>query len=152
MDYPNLIPQKFLVMEDEMGVNAPITHQRVISKLHVELGVLYYHRKSIAYEPLPETMLGEGISSPTPDLILYDAETEQTRVIIEVCHTRAVKSDLDKVIRLVEGGLYGILEGFVYNYKTAEWYRYRLGNGGLVDSSAQSDILNLDLSKFLDVN
>ncbi|MVM38764.1 hypothetical protein GO730_16470 [Spirosoma sp. HMF3257] len=148
MDYPNRIPQKFLVMEDEMGVNAPITHQRVISKLHVELGVLYYHRKSIAYEPLPETMLGEGISSrddgpPTPDLILYDAETEQTRVIIEVCHTRAVKSDLDKVIRLIEGGLYGILEGFVYNYKTAEWYRYRLGNGGLVDSSALSDILNL---------
>ncbi|WP_080054636.1 hypothetical protein [Spirosoma aerolatum] len=149
MGYPDPIPQKFLVMEDEMGVNAPITHQRIISRLHVELGVLYYHRRSIPYEPLPETMLGEGISSPTPDLILYDNETEQTRVIIEICHTRAVKSDLDKVIRLVDGGLYGILEGFVYNYKTAEWYRYRLGNGGLVETSAQSDTLNVDLSKFL---
>lgn len=139
----------FVREDDEMGVNAPLIHQRVISKLHVGLGVLYYHRNEIEYEPLTETLLGEGVSSPTPDLLLYDNGAEKTRIIIEVCQTRAIRADVEKVIRLIEGQLYGIEEGFVYNYKTGQWLRYKLGDGEAVTESSFSEKLNLDLAKFL---
>ena len=142
-------PSLVLEDDDEMGVNAPLIHQRVISKLHVGLGVLYYHRSEIEYEPLTETMLGEGVSSPTPDLLLYDNGAEKTRVIIEVCQTRAIRADVEKVIRLIEGKLYGIEEGFIYNYKTGQWLRYRLGDNGEAIESSFSLTLNLDLAKFL---
>ena len=131
-----------------MGVNAPLIHQQVISRIHVGLGVLYYYQKSIPYEPLTETMLGEE-SNPTPDLLLYDHETEQTRIIIEICGVRGAKADLKKIIDLTESGLYGILEGFVYNYKTQEWFRYRPGSGSLTETTAYSDVLKLDLNQFL---
>jgi Uma2 family endonuclease len=115
------------VNEDDMGVNAPLAHQQVISRLHVELGILYYKQHSIPYEPLPETMLTEGYGNPVPDLLLFDHATEQTRLIIEVCQTSGQKNDLLKVVRLIEDNDYGILEGFVYNYRTKLWFRYRKG-------------------------
>ncbi len=131
-----------------MGINAPMIHQQIISKLHVELGVMYYHQKSIRVEPLPETLLGEE-SSPTPDLILYDHSAEQTLVIIEVCQTRGLKGDLKKVVGLVDDDIYGIQEGFVYNYKTGDWYRYRKGDAGLTEKTAYSDALGMNLGKLL---
>ena len=134
--------------DDEMGVNAPMIHQQIISRLHVELGVLYYHQKSIRVEPLPETMVGEE-TSPTPDLILYDHTTEQTTVIIEVCQTRGLKRDLKKVIGLVDEDVYGIEEGFVYDYKTGDWFRYRKGDAGLTEKTAHSEVLGLNLGKLL---
>lgn len=145
---PDPRANKFVVHEDEMGVNAPLIHQQTISRIHVGLGILYYRDKTLPYEPLPETMLGEE-SSPTPDLILYDHETDQTRVVIEICHARGQKSDLKKVIRLIEEDDYGILEGFVFNYKTRQWLRYRKGDGGVAIESSISDVLQLDLSAFL---
>ena len=47
-------------------VNAPMDHQRVISQLTVGLGKLYYYDKVISLEPLPETMIDEGRTTPTP--------------------------------------------------------------------------------------
>jgi Uma2 family endonuclease len=137
------------VAHDDMGVNAPLFHQQIVSRLHVELGVLYYHKKAIPYEPLPETMLTEGYGNPVPDIILFDHQTEQTRLIIEVCQTSGQKSDLRKLIRLIEDDDYGILEGFVYNYKTGQWFRYKLGDAGLYTESSFSDLLQLDLDTFL---
>ncbi|GAA4447020.1 hypothetical protein GCM10023189_02840 [Nibrella saemangeumensis] len=138
-----------IVHEEEMGVNAPMEHQRVISKLNVGLGKLYYYDKAIRLEPLPETMLDEGRTSPTPDLVLYDNSADQIPIIIEVCHTRGLKGDLQKVISLIENAPYDIREGFVYNYKTSQWLRYRLGDGGTATESSFSEILQLDLDQFL---
>ncbi|MBO0934660.1 hypothetical protein [Fibrella aquatilis] len=133
------------------GVNAPMDHQRVISQLNVGLGKLYYYDKAIALEPLPETMIDEGQTSPTPDLVLYDPVTELMPIIIEVCHTRGQNNDLKKVIRLIEDDDYGIQEGFVYNYRTNEWLRYRKGDGGVASASSISELVGLDLAQFLNL-
>jgi Uma2 family endonuclease len=147
MTYPDTAVQSSFVYDD--GVNAPIRHQQIIARLTVELGILYHKQHSIPYEPLPETMLAEGYGNPVPDLILFDHEAEQTRVIIEVCQTTGQNNDLDKVIRLVEQANYGILEGFVYNYKTGQWLRYCKGDGGKGTESSFSKVLNLDLGPFV---
>jgi len=132
---------------NDMSVNAPIIHQRIIARLTAKLYPLYESGK-IAYEPLPETMLGE-YSSPTPDVILYENDTDQTRVIIEVCQTRGVKGDLQKVVQLTDGALYGIQEAFVYDYKTEKWLRYRKGDGGQATESSFSEVLQIDLGPFV---
>lgn len=51
--------------------------------------------------------------------------------------------------QLIEDEDYGILEGFVYNYKTQRWFRYGKGDGDIPTESAYSTILNLDLAAFL---
>lgn len=147
MAYSSPASPSFLAHDD--GVNAPLLHQQVISRLHVELGILYYKQQSIPYEPLPETMLAEGYGNPVPDILLFDHEAELTRIVIEICQTVGQKNDLRKVIRLIEDEDYGILEGFVYNYKTRTWLRYRKGDGGQATESAFSEILQLDLGTLL---
>ena len=94
-------------------------------------------------------MLTEGYATPVPDLILYDHQAEQTRVIIEICKNTGFKHDTSKVIHLIENQEYGILEGFVYNYKTSQWLRYHKGDGGQATESSFSDVLALDLSQFV---
>ena len=138
--YTTPTDKPFLVLEDD-GTNSPLDHQRVISKLTTELGVLFYHRKTITLEPLPETPLGEGSGYPVPDVLLFDREAEKTRIIIEICNNRTFDSDVRKIIRLIEDDQYGILEGFVYNYRTDEWRRYRLGDGGIATESSVSEVL-----------
>jgi Uma2 family endonuclease len=133
----------FLVHDD--GTNSPFGHQVILSKLTVELGVLYFHKKTINLIPLPETPLDEGPGFPVPDVILYDQEAEQTRIIIEVCSNRGIKNDLKKVIRLIEEDDYGILEGFVYNYKTRAWLRYRKGDGGIAIASSYSELMGVEM-------
>ncbi len=137
--------QKFVVMDD--GTNAPRSHQRTIAQLIAGLYPLF-RAGTIALEALPETMVGE-YNSPVPDVILYDNPNETTAVIIEICHFKGEKNDLKKVIRLIEEEDYGILEGFVYNYKTEIWLRYCKGDGGQATESSFSDVLNLDLNTFL---
>ncbi len=137
------------VVNEDFGVWAPIDHQRVISLLTMGLGVLYYREKAIPLEPLPETMLDQGKASLVPDISLRDNEAAQTPVIIEVCHSDGLKGDLRKVIQLIEDDEYGILEGFVYNYKTEKWLRYRKDDGGQATESSFSEVLNLDLNTFL---
>lgn len=137
------------IWQEEQGVWAPRAHQRVIAKLIGGLAPLYYQAGTLKLEPLPETMLDEGKISQVPDLILYDNETDQTQVIIEVCHTNGLKDDLQKVIQLIDADLYGILEGFVYNYRTNQWLRYRKGDGGHTEATSFSSVLNLDLNTLL---
>ena len=137
------------LVNEDLGVWAPIEHQRVISLLTIGLGVLYHREKSISLEPLPETMLDEGKVSQVPDVSLRDNQAAQTPIIIEVCHTNGLKGDLRKVIQLIDDDLYGIQEGFIYDYRTAKWLRYRFGDGGLTTESSFSEILNLDLNAFL---
>lgn len=84
----------FLVHDDD--TNSPFDHQIVLSKLTIELGVLFYHTKTIQLVPLSETSLGEGPGFPVPDIILYNQEAEQTRVVIEVCPNRGMKNDLKR--------------------------------------------------------
>lgn len=137
-----------LVHEDQ-GVWAPADHQRVIAKLTIGLGVLYHREKSISLEPLPETMLDDAKASMVPDLSLVDNATDQTPIIIEVCKSKGQKDDIQKVVQLIDNDLYGILEGFIYNYKTQQWFRYRKGDGGLITETSFSDVLQLDLNQFL---
>lgn len=137
----------FLVEED--GPNSPLDHQRVISKLIVGLGILFYREKTIAFEPLPETPLAEGPGHSVPDVSLSDPETEETRIIIEVSRGRGEKNDLWKIVQLIDHNQYGILEGFVYNYRTGEWFRYRKGEGGVATETSFSAVLRLDLGQFL---
>lgn len=141
------IPELDPAMVFDMGVNAPVYHQRTIAYLTTGL-LNAYRAGQCPYEPLPEMMVGE-YSSPTPDLVLYDNVTETTKVIIEVCQTRGAKADLSKVIQLIDGELYAIEEGFVYNYKTFQWLRYRKGDEGQATESSYSDVLNLDLNTYL---
>ena len=143
--YGNMIPQKFMVHDD--GSNAPLIHQLTIARLTAKL-YPYYEAGTIPYVPIPEMMVGE-YNSPTPDVILYDYTTEQAHVIIEVTHTKGVKADLKKVIDLIDNDLYGIREGFIYNYKTQQWFRYSFGDGGLATESSFSALLQLDLNAFL---
>lgn len=137
----------FFVNDDDMGTNAPIVHQRIIARLTAGLYPLYFREGLIQLEPLPETMLGEE-SSPTPDLILYDAEAEQTRVIIEICQTKGLRHDLNKVSRILDENEYGVVEGFVFDYKTQRWYKFRQGVAA-PENSSYSDVLRLDLNSFL---
>lgn len=138
-----------LLFREDLAVYGPRDHQRIISKLTTRLGTLYYDTKAISLEPLPETMLDEGQASPTPDVILSDNALEQTPIIIEVCHTKGLKRDINKVVRLVDEDEYGIIEGFVYDYKTENWLRYRKGDVGLMTQTSFSEVLNLDLNSML---
>ena len=133
----------FLVNDD--GTNSLLEHQFVISKFTIELGVLYFHKQTIALIPLPETPLNEGPGHAVPDIILYDRVAEETKIIIEVCQTNGQRNDLRKVIRLIEDNDYGILEGFVYNYKTNEWLRYGKGDGGVATNSSVSTVMGVDM-------
>ena len=53
------------------------------------------------------------------------------------------------MISLIDDESYSILEGFVYNYKTEKWLRYRKGDGGQAIESSFSEVLQLDLNAFL---
>lgn len=68
---------------------------------------------------------------------------------MEVCQTNGLKHDTGKIIRLIDEEEYGILEGFVFNYKTQQWLRYRSGDGALLTESSFSDIVQLDLNEFI---
>lgn len=146
MYFPSASPS--LVNED-FGIWAPIDNQRIISLLTMGLDVLYYREKRIRLEPLPETMLDEAKVSQVPDILLRDNETDETPIIIEICKTTGQKSDLLKIVQLIDAGLYGIREGFLYNYKTRHWLRYKLGDAGQATESSFSEILQLDLNSLL---
>lgn len=94
-------------------------------------------------------MLDDAKASPVPDLSLVDNRADVTPIIIEICKTSGQKGDIQKVVALIDDDLYGIREGFVYNYKTHQWFRYRFGDGGLTTESSFSEILQLDLNQFL---
>ena len=129
-----------------MGTNAPREHQRVIRKLIAGLDRLYV-LGDVPYEPFPETMLDEGRTSPTPDVLLYDAVSDTDVVMIEISTTKGVNGDFKKVSELVD--YYGIKEGFVYNYKTYKWRKYKLGEGEITKNPSFCDSIGYDLNEFL---
>jgi Uma2 family endonuclease len=131
-----------------MGTNAPKAHQRIIARLTTRL-TNAYEQGHILLEPLPETMLNEGQTSPTPDLILYNNVLHETPVIIEVNHAAGIKSDLKKVQHLIEAQDYGIQEGFVYDYNRQEWHKYKLGEGIITVHPSFCEAINLDLATLL---
>lgn len=133
----------------DMGINAPKEHQRIISKLTTGLGSLYYQQHKIDLEPLPETMIDEGQTSPVPDILLYDNQLYRTPVIIEICHTSGARNDIKKIIRLVDEFDYGIEEGFLYDYAAQQWQRYTKGDTEIEVGVSYSRRLGLDLDEFL---
>lgn len=133
----------------DMGINAPKAHQRIISKLMASLGHLFYHLHQIKLEPLPETQIDEGQSSPVPDIMLYDNATYQTPIIIEICHPNGVNNDLKKIIKLIDANDYGIKEGFIYDYERGLWSKYQKDLGQLFENPSYSSILEMDLATLL---
>lgn len=133
----------------EIGINAPKEHQRIISKLTTGLGLLYYHQQKINLEPLPETMIDEGQTSPVPDILLYDNEHFSSPIIIEVCHTNGLKNDLKKIQILIDQYDYGVVEGFAYDYRDDKWYKYLKNHGFDQDRPSYSNYLDLDLATLL---
>ncbi|MCB0519262.1 MAG: hypothetical protein H6577_25160 [Lewinellaceae bacterium] len=131
-----------------LQITAPKPHQRIIGKLMMRLGILYYDENKIPFEPFPETMIDENQTSPTPDILLYDNETKTNQIIIEVTGNTGLRKDIEKVKQLVED--YGVPEGFVYNYNTGKWYKYQLGKGEDIDTPSFSHLLHFDLDKLLD--
>jgi Uma2 family endonuclease len=136
-----------ITLEDAtlMGINAPKEHQRIIRKLIAGLSNLYDSNRT-TLEPFPETMMDEGQTSPVPDVMLYDNVSEQTPVIIEIAHTTGTKKDREKVRLLIESGFYGTTEGFVYDYKKKQWYKYKFGAGDITLNPSFCDTIGLDLA------
>jgi Uma2 family endonuclease len=132
-----------------MGIHAPRTHQRVIMRLAAELFFLFDKQKTIHLEPLPETMIDEDGSSPVPDIMLLDNEREEVPVIIEITRTGSVKNDIKKVIALIEDNNYGIIEGFVYDYKRQEWHKIKRGLGIVAENTSFCEAINLDLATLI---
>jgi Uma2 family endonuclease len=131
-----------------MGANAPKEHQRIITRLIVALGNLY-EQGSLRFEPFPETPLNEGEPSPVPDVSLYDNLLYETPVIIEINHAGGIKSDLIKVRKLINENYYGIVEGFVYDYKRNQWHKYHRDKGDITDVPSFCEAINLDLATLL---
>lgn len=130
-----------------LSANAPKPHQRIIGKLMMQLGILHYINKTLPYEPLPETMIDESRTSPTPDILLFDSERKQNMAIIEVSGNTGAKRDFEKVKELVDE--YEILEGFVYNYDLGTWRKYRLGIGEDLEQPSYSEVVLKDLNSLL---
>ncbi len=130
-----------------MGVNAPKIHQRIIGRLMMQLGILFYREGQIPFEPFPETMIDESQTSPTPDILLFDNEKKQNQVIIEVSGNTGARRDFEKVKILVEE--YSVPEGFVYNYDTRVWRKYTLGSGEDFKRPSFSQLIQVDLAELL---
>lgn len=129
-----------------MGVNAPRIHQAIITKLIYGLTNLYLNAKSRLF-PYPETMIDESQTSPAPDIMLVDAETDLTKAIIEITHTQGVKKDTEKLRGLMRD--YDVQEGFVYDYKMGIWYKFDLKKGEITNNSSWCDAVDADLKTFL---
>lgn len=129
-----------------MGINAPRQHQAVISKLVYGL-TSHFQKTNAHFFVYPETMIDESETSPVPDLMIVNLETDLTHVIIEITHTQGLKKDLKKLKKLMED--YDIPEGFVYDYKRNQWFRYQLDGKKEQKDSAFSHEAGIDLETLL---
>lgn len=130
-----------------MGVNAPKIHQRIIGQLMMRLGMLYYLEKAIPYEPLPETMIDESQTSPTPDILLFDNEKKLNQVIIEISGNTGARRDFEKVKNLMLE--YNVPEGFVYNYDSKQWRKFKLDKGEDLSTPSFCEAINYDLNELM---
>ncbi len=129
-----------------MGVNAPRIHQAIIAQLVTGLTNLFVSGKSrlMAY---PEAMIDQSQTSPVPDILLANPQTELTEVLIEITHTQGVKKDAQKLKELMT--TYDVSEGFVYDYKLNLWHRYELHNLDFDQSSSYCHTVGCSLNDFL---
>ena len=121
-------------------------HQAVITKLMYGLTSLYLKAKTKLF-PYPETMIDEGQTSPVPDVMLVDTDTDLKKTIIEITHTQGVKKDIQKLLALMND--YDVQEGFVYDYKQGIWYKFDLRKGNVAEKSSFCDAVNADLNDYL---
>lgn len=98
----------------------------------------------IAY---PETMIDESETSPVPDIMLVNHDTDLTEVIIEITHSQGVLKDVKKPKNLMR--IYRVDEGFVYDYKQKRWYKFRLENLETGESSSFCDAVKRDIAPFV---
>ena len=134
-----------------MGVNAPRIHQAIIGRLIYWLTDLYIKNQTelIAY---PETMIDESQTSrndgpPVPDVMLVNHDTDLTEVIIEIAHTQGVPKDIEKLKNLMR--VYRVGEGFVYDYKQKQWYKFRLNGPETGEPTSFCDAIGQELSPFV---
>lgn len=66
-------------------------------------------------------MIDESQTSPVPDVMLVDTQTDLTMAIVEITHTQGVKKDMQKLKELM--AIYDVPEGFVYDYRQNLWHR-----------------------------
>ena len=129
-----------------MGVNAPRIHQAIIAKLIYGLTDLYLKEHTQLF-PYPETRIDESQTSPAPDVMLVNTQTDLTSVIIEITHTQGVKKDAKKLQELMQ--IYDIPEGFVYDYKLGIWHKFDLQKGVINESPSWCAVVGVDLAKLL---
>ncbi|NUQ26035.1 MAG: hypothetical protein HUU34_18960 [Saprospiraceae bacterium] len=135
--------------EIKMGHNATIAHQRAIADLIVGLRALYLAH-AIDLEALPETDIDPGNpESKCPDLVLRDNLSFTVPIIIEVTTNFGYKTDLLKAKKLIDETAFGIEEAFIYNFESDTWYKYSKKGGIAEVQRSFSDILQLDLSQFI---
>jgi Uma2 family endonuclease len=129
-----------------IGVNAPRIHQAIIGRLIYWLTDLYLKNKTelIAY---PETMIDESETSPVPDIMLVNHDTDLTEVIIEVTHTQGVPKDIEKLKNLMR--IYRVNEGFVYDYRQKRWHKFRLGGSEQGENSSYCEAISGELAGFV---
>ena len=138
-----------MIAEIEMGHLATVHHQRAIKQLIYGLERLFQNGQ-IRLEPLPETDIDPGNpDSKCPDVIFQDNENSTVPIIVEIATSRGWKTDFNKMRRLIEETDFGIEEGFVYNFQLGTWHKFSKMNGASAMPDSWSDILGLDLSKFV---
>jgi hypothetical protein len=150
VELPVLLDANRFVMTENtiiMRVNAPKIHQRIIGQLMMRLGMLYYIDKTISFEPLPETMIDESQTSPTPDILLFDNEKKLNQVIIEISGNTGARRDFEKIKQLMIE--YNVPEGFVYNYDSKQWRKYSLEHGEDQQNPSFSQSIGLDFNTLL---
>ncbi|MBC8111164.1 MAG: hypothetical protein H7Y04_08915, partial [Verrucomicrobia bacterium] len=86
-------------------------------------------------------------TSATPDIILFDNETEMNKVIVEITIHASEKDDFEKTEKLCDK--YLVEELFTYNYKTKKWRKYKLGAGELTENVSFCDAIAYNLNNFL---
>lgn len=129
-----------------MGVNAPRIHQAIIAQLVTGITNLYVQRKTALFA-YPEAMIDQSQTSPVPDVLVANPETELTAVLIEVTHTQGVKKDVQKLLDLMT--TYDVAEGFVFDYKLHIWRYFRLDGPVEGEVSSFCRALDADLNTFL---
>lgn len=129
-----------------MGVNAPRIHQAIIGRLIYWLTDLYMKNETELI-PYPEAMIDESTTSPVPDIMLINHDTDLTEVIIEITHTQGVPKDSEKLKKLMQ--VYRVNEGFVYDYKRKQWHKFKLANLEEEELSSFCDAVGQELSPFV---
>ncbi len=130
----------------QMRANAPKEPQRIIRKLLYYLTDMY-PKGEIPYVSLPETMIDESQTSPTPDLLLYDIDSQRFVVIMEISSTQGFKKDFQKIEELCQS--YEVPEGFAYDYLKNQWQRYALSDDQAEITPSYCQTIACDLSEAL---